>query len=162
MHRASKSGLRWLGTVLGLALGAGCFSPQLSNRGFACDPTAPKPCPDGYRCIAGLCDNGMGGGPPGQPPGTGGDMAAGTGGNGGDDLAMSMPDDLAKSTQDLSSISPPLPDMTTPPPDLAKPPQDMARKPPDLAGTCQQTGGPCTTDWDCCGLLLCDFDNTCF
>ena len=66
---------------------ASCYSPQLSNFGFACDTSAPKPCPDGYYCNNGFCDDGSGGHPP-ATPGTGGngsdeDMAVGGGGGGG-------------------------------------------------------------------------------
>jgi hypothetical protein len=37
--------------VLWLALGAaGCFDPQITDGGFACDPAETKACPDGYAC----------------------------------------------------------------------------------------------------------------
>jgi len=64
--------------TLATALVAGCYSPKLTNFGFACDSQAPKPCPDGYFCRNGFCDDGSGGTPPA------------TGGNGADDMAMSQ------------------------------------------------------------------------
>src|SRR5262245_27056621 len=35
--------------LLGLAA-AGCYDPQITDGGFACDPAQAKPCPDGYAC----------------------------------------------------------------------------------------------------------------
>ncbi len=72
-------------STLAVALAAGCYQPKLKNFGFACDPSAAKPCPDGYFCNQGYCDDGSGG----TPPGTGGN--GGSGGSGGDqDMAMSQ------------------------------------------------------------------------
>jgi hypothetical protein len=38
--------------VLAVFALSGCFSPRLADGGFACDPTDPKPCPDGLHCLA--------------------------------------------------------------------------------------------------------------
>jgi hypothetical protein len=65
-------------SALAMALIAGCYTPKLNNFGFACDSQAAKPCPDGYFCHNGFCDDGSGGTPPA------------TGGNGADDMAMSQ------------------------------------------------------------------------
>ena len=57
--------------VLAAALvAAGCYQPKLKNFGFACDPSAAKPCPDGYCCRSGFCDDGSGGSPPAAPAAT--------------------------------------------------------------------------------------------
>ena len=41
------------------ALAAGCYGPKLRNFGFACDPQAIKPCPDGSFCNSGLIGPGI-------------------------------------------------------------------------------------------------------
>ncbi|MCU1282255.1 MAG: hypothetical protein JWM53_5801, partial [bacterium] len=69
--------------VAALAMAAGCFQPKLQNFGFACDPQAAKPCPDGYFCRSGFCDDGSGGSPPAGTGGNGDDMATSNGGGGG-------------------------------------------------------------------------------
>ena len=137
---------------------AACYQPKLANFGFSCDPTAPKPCPDGYFCRNGFCDDGSGGTPP-----------AGSGGNGSDDMAMSQggggggggggsaggggggggnqQQDLAMSVQDL-----------------AMPPQDLA-KPADLAqaSSCAHSectsGGALTSGCDACVTQICKSAN---
>jgi hypothetical protein len=103
--------VRWCVTaacLLGLALGvSGCFHPDVKNGGFACSMSDVPPCPAGFSCVNGLCQD---------HPGTsaGADLATGTGGNGGggggggggstvvdmahvSDLAMSTPGDMASS-----------------------------------------------------------------
>ncbi|HEX8953232.1 MAG TPA: hypothetical protein VF945_15365, partial [Polyangia bacterium] len=104
--------------TLAMALAAGCYQPKLKNFGFACDSSAPKPCPDGYFCHGGFCDDGSGGTPPANTGGNGsdGDMAmssggggggggggsaGGGGGGGGQDMAMGA-QDLAQPIQDLA------------------------------------------------------------
>ena len=64
--------------LLTLAFGvAGCFHPDVKNGGFACSMTDDPPCPEGFFCVSGLCQD---------HPGAGGDvvdLSTGTGGNGG-------------------------------------------------------------------------------
>ena len=75
-----ERGVRWCVTaacLLGLALGvSGCFSPDVKNGGFACSMTDDPPCPAGFFCVNGLCQDHPG-------ASTGADLATGTGGNGG-------------------------------------------------------------------------------
>jgi hypothetical protein len=60
---------------LGLLVG-GCYNPQVKNGGFACSMTDNPPCPHGFFCVNGLCEN--------QPGGSSQlDLSTGTGGNGG-------------------------------------------------------------------------------
>ncbi|MGZ3406029.1 MAG: hypothetical protein ACXVAN_06260, partial [Polyangia bacterium] len=91
-------------TLATMALAAGCYGPKLRNFGFSCDPQAIKPCPDGYFCNSGFCDDGSGGSPPGGTGGNGDqDMAMGQGGGGGGggtkDMAMGA-QDMAMPVQD--------------------------------------------------------------
>jgi hypothetical protein len=133
--------------LLALALVAGCYSPKIKNKGFACDGNYIGSCPAGFACINGICDDGSGGTPP--PPVA--DMAGdGTGGNGGDDMAGSTPD-MAK---------PPTVDMAMPPPpDMAQPP------PPDMASSCAHspcvTGGKLNPNCDPCVAQVCATDSFC-
>jgi hypothetical protein len=101
---------------------AGCFSPQIADGGFQCNPSDPHPCPDGYNCrdFGGgsfLCTDklaplitpdmsvgsggGGGGGGGGSAGGGGGGGGSAGGGGGGGGGAM----DMAR----------PSPDMTPPP-----------------------------------------------
>jgi hypothetical protein len=146
--------------VMTLAMAAGCYSPKLSNYGFACDPQAPKPCPDGYFCHASFCDDGSGGTPP-----------AGTGGNGSDDMAMAsggggggggggsagggggggggnQQHDMAMSVQDLA----------LPPADMAKPPADMAQVSSCSHDECV-SGGKLTSGCSACVTQVCKSAN---
>jgi hypothetical protein len=138
-----------LGTLtLALALAAACYSPKLKNFGFACDTNAAKPCPDGYFCRSGFCDDGTGGSPP-----------AGTGGNGSDDMAMasgggggggggSSDEDMAKSI-----------------PDMAKSIPDMAKSIPDMVvvNTCAHdectAGTALTKSCSACATAVCKTGN---
>jgi len=155
-----RAGLTTVMTLAAAALAAGCYQPKLKNFGFACDSSAPKPCPNGYFCNSGFCDDGTGGSPP-----------ANTGGNGGDDMAMSSggsgggggggsggggggggggSDDMAVSAQDM-----------------AKPPvQDMA-KPADMVvvSTCAHdecmTGSALKSGCSACVTAVCNNDTYC-
>jgi hypothetical protein len=153
--RANRIGRAVL-TMATAALVAGCYSPKLSNYGFACDSQAPKPCPDGYFCHNGFCDDGSGGAPPA------------TGGNGADDMAMSQggggggggsaggggggggAEDMAMSVQD----------MAMPPADMAKPPADMV-----VVSTCKHdectTGAALTKSCSACANAVCTKDSLC-
>jgi hypothetical protein len=138
---------RCLTLVLALAGASACYSPSIKNQGYACDPTETKPCPDGYQCIDGLCDDGSGVRPRQLPAGDDMAIAAPTGG--GDDLATpATAMDQAMASQ---------PDLAQPqaPPDFAQPPPDLAR-PPDLAPSCAPLGGHCRHDSDCCSHW-CDY-----
>lgn len=92
--------------LVAVFVASGCFNPKLSDGGFACEPSDPKPCPDGMHCL-----------PKGdifvcttakyipQPPADmamptdNGDMANQSGGG---DLAMKPGDDLATTVQDMA------------------------------------------------------------
>jgi hypothetical protein len=41
-----------------LALVSGCYGPQVTNGGFACDPNDNPACPSGFICIDNRCING--------------------------------------------------------------------------------------------------------
>lgn len=132
--------------LLALALVAGCYSPKVKNRGFACDGTYAGACPAGFACINGVCDDGSGGS--GPPPGA--DMATdGTGGNGSGDMAGAS--DMAKAgTVDLAM--PPAPDLAHPPP-------------PDMASSCAHspcmTGSRLNSSCDPCVSQVCSADPLC-
>jgi hypothetical protein len=125
--------------IFALVLVSGCYAPSVRNDGYACDPTADKPCPDGFRCIDGVCDDGSGGGPRTTPvPGA--------------DLAMmSVDQDMAMSGQPGDDLATkPAADLAQTPADLAQTPPDLAQTPPDLAQACVPLGGACQQDADCC------------
>ena len=94
---------------LGLALtSVGCFSPDVKNGGFACSQTDDPPCPAGFFCVNGLCEDHPGNGSDNA------DLSTGTGGNGGsggggDGGGMSSTDmahpiaDLAQAAGDLAT-----------------------------------------------------------
>jgi hypothetical protein len=115
--------------LLGLALGvAGCFKPDVKNGGFACSMTDNPPCPQGFFCVNGLCED---------QPGAGGDVAdlsTGTGGNGGGGGgggATSL--DMAHAPFDLASSSG----------------GDMAN-----GGACGMQGDDCSAT-PCCSAYIC-------
>jgi hypothetical protein len=138
---------------------AGCFDPQLRNFGFACDPTAVKPCPDGYLCRNGFCDDGSGGQPPqgtggngtddmamsqggGGGGGGGGSAGGGGGGGGSKDMAMSGSQDMAMAQQDMAQ-----------PPDMTQ------------TSTCAHdectTGNKLTNGCSACVTKVCSHDSAC-
>ncbi|MCU1279662.1 MAG: hypothetical protein JWM53_3208 [bacterium] len=90
--------------LLGLGLAGGCFHPDVKNGGFACSMTDDPPCPNGFFCVNGLCQDHPG-------VSTEADLSTGTGGNGGGggggggmvstDMAHAIAD-LAQSTADLA------------------------------------------------------------
>ncbi|MDB4965588.1 MAG: hypothetical protein JWN44_1277 [Myxococcales bacterium] len=135
--------------VVALAVG-GCFKPQVQNRSFVCDATAPA-CPTGFICVQGYCDDGSGGGPP--PGMTAPDLAmsGGTGGNGGD-VDMTLP----PATHDLAVAL----DMSMPVVDMAQPIPDLA-KPADMAKMCKVYPATCTVNSECCNNN-CYVDGRCF
>ncbi len=118
---------------LGLALSAGCFKPDVKNGGFACSMTDNPPCPQGFFCVGGLCEDHPG-------TSTDGDMATGTGGNGGGGGSGgggggSTMLDMAHGSQDLSST-------------------DMAQSP-----MCGAQLSACNGNSDCCNMVC--FANVC-
>lgn len=124
-----ERGVRWsvlAACLLGLTLGLvdGCFKPDVKNGGFACSMTDDPPCPMGFFCVAGLCQDhpGSGGGPADLSTGTGGNGGGG-GGGGGTVFDMTHP------SQDLSST-------------------DMAQAP-----SCAMQADPCTKNADCCNMV---------
>lgn len=148
--------------TLATALIAGCYSPKLSNFGFACDTQAAKPCPDGYFCRSGFCDDGSGGSPPA------------TGGNGADDMAMSQGGGGGgggggsaggggggggggNQQQDMAMAQA---DMAKPQADMAKPQADMV-----VVNTCAHdectSGGALTSGCSACVTAVCSHDTYC-
>jgi hypothetical protein len=129
--------------VLALLFVCSCYSPRLRNRGYACDQRDPKPCPDGYACVDGICDNGAGG--PG-PIARSQDLSIAASG-----------DDMAESTADLAQT---VGDMAKPIaiPDLAQPLVDLAQSPPDLAPSCVALDGYCPHDDSVCCSKWCNYN----
>lgn len=123
---------------------SGCFNPKIKSGGFACSTADPTPCPSGFYCVNGLCQDHPGGGAGG---------AGGVGGNGDPDMAMSTGDmSNIVAGNDLSS--------TGGAPDLSQPPvQDMATTPPDMV-KCAAPGTFCLSGSGCCSksctLFTCD------
>ena len=119
--------------LLGLALGAaGCFNPDVKNGGFACSTTDNPPCPKGFFCVNGLCED--------HPGGSGdvADLATGTGGNGGS--AGGGGGGGGTTTFDMAHA----------PFDLATPPGgDMAS-----GGACGMQGDDCSST-PCCSAYIC-------
>jgi hypothetical protein len=113
---------------------AGCYSPRVKNKGYACTPNDAPACPAGYFCVDGLCQD---------TPGPG------VGGVGGNDMAVAVGDMSGPTPPQWPDFSrPSVPDMVTPPnpPDMVTPPA-----PPDMAQpTCQLTDQPCFFNSDCC------------
>ena len=121
--------VRW--TVLAacsllLGLSGGCFQPDVKNGGFACSMTDDPPCPHGFFCVSGLCQDhpGAGGGDVDLSTGTGGNGGGGGGGGGGMTTT-----DMTHPTQDMTST------------DLAQAPM------------CGAQGDPCTKNGDCCNMV---------
>ena len=120
--------------LLGLSFGlaGGCFHPDVKNGGFACSQTDNPPCPSGFFCVAGLCQDhpGVGGDPADLSTGTGGNGGGGgTGGGAGGGGGGGMSTDMAHPAQDMTST-------------------DMAQAP-----MCTAQGNPCTANGDCCGMV---------
>jgi hypothetical protein len=113
---------------LGLGLAGGCFHPDVMNGGFACSQTDDPPCPSGFSCVSGLCQDhpGAGGGDVDLATGTGGNGGGGGGGAGGGTTSA----DMAHPSQDLSS-------------------SDMAQAP-----MCGAQGAACSGNGDCC-MMVC-------
>jgi hypothetical protein len=137
---------------------AGCYEPKLKNFGFSCDATAAKPCPDGYFCRNGFCDDGSGGSPPANVGGNGEeDMAMSSGGGGGGGGGGSAggggggggQQDMAMGAQDMA--------MSTP--DMAKP-ADMAHTSTCAHDECT-TGGKLTSGCSACVTAVCSHDSAC-
>ena len=153
-----QAGLRVAITVAAAALAAGCYQPKLKNFGFQCDASAPKPCPDGYFCRNGFCDDGAGGVPPGGNGGNGGDQdmamsegvgGGGGGGSGGGGGGGGGTQDMATSAQEMAHAA-----------------QDMA-KPADMVvvSTCAHdectTGSKLTSGCSACVTAVCSNDPAC-
>src|SRR5437868_4570916 len=100
--------LRWLVVVCVVGAFSGCFNPRVKNLGFACAASDVNPCPAGFRCLNGYCDDGSGGAAPG----------GGVGGNGGGaDMTRAEPmNDLSAPAMQSMDLARPQP--TT---DLAQP-----------------------------------------
>lgn len=107
---------------------AGCFHPDVKNGGFACSMTDDPPCPQGFFCVNGLCED-----HPGTSTdvdfasgGAGGGGGGGTGGGGGGGAST----------------------------DMAHASFDLATSAPDMAGAaCGMQADPCTNDDDCCNMI---------
>jgi lamin tail-like protein len=80
---------------------SGCFNPRLTDGGFACDPSDPRPCPDGYFCRAKadifVCTQSL------AMPTPPADMAMSDGTN---DMAMSGSTDMAQKPGDMAMSGP--------------------------------------------------------
>lgn len=125
---------------LGLGLSGGCFHPDVMNGGFACSQTDNPPCPSGFFCVSGLCQDhpGAGGGDVDLATGTGGNGGSGGGGGGGGGGGLST--------------------------DMAHPAGDMAQSTGDMAtgGACAMPSQDCTST-PCCGSSTCvPIFNICF
>lgn len=126
--------------AFGLAV-SGCFNPHVNNGGFACSSTDPDPCPVGFYCVSGLCQD---------QPGGGGNGGVGGNGNGSADMSIaSLPGDMSSATAKH--------DLSMHPPDLSHV-ADLSQAPPDLL-QCGAPGTLCFFDSDCCSGscgFLCD------
>ena len=116
-----------------------CWNPQVKNLGFACNANDVTPCPSGFQCINGYCDNGSGG-----PRGNGGGGGSG-GGNARVDMTPAATVDMSEPQQANVDMS------MMPPADMAQPQSivDMAQPaPPDMS--CRPIGASCTSYKQCC------------
>jgi hypothetical protein len=121
--------LRLLLCVALLGPFSGCFNPRVKNFGFACNANDVLPCPAGFQCRNGYCDDGSGGSPPGGGTST--------------DMSMSVATTSDMSQPQSRDMAQPVADMTQSIPDLANGP-DMTQV------TCQVVGAPCQSHVDCC------------
>ena len=165
MQAATRRAMVQGGLTLAMALVvAACYHPKLTNFGFACDSQAPKPCPDGYFCNQGFCDDGAGGTPPGSTGGNGSDdmaMSSGGGGGGGggggagdQDLSMA-PQDMAKASPDLAHA---LPDMVV----VSSCAHDECTTGVRLSKTCSACAtAVCNKDSTCCTSSSIGWDSLC-
>jgi hypothetical protein len=126
--------LRWLVCVGLVSTLCGCFNPRVKDFGFACNVNDVDPCPAGFQCVNGYCDDGSGGRPPGGGSASVDMSLAAT-----MDMAGAVQSiDMAPSNQSLDMAQPPIIDMAQPPgPDMTPP-------------ICQPIGGSCTSYKDCC------------
>jgi hypothetical protein len=122
--------------VFGLSSSSvGCYNPKIKSGGFACSTADPTPCPAGFYCVAGLCQD---------HPGSSGGGGGGVGGNGGDDMSTVAGDMSSNGTmEDMTS--------TGSMPDLSQSSVDDMSRPPDMAKPkCGKTGSFCLANSDCC------------
>jgi hypothetical protein len=110
-----------LAAILVVAGVGGCYSPGIKNKGFSCSPDVEPPCPSGFYCVDGLCQN-----KPGTSSGVGG-VAADAG------SAADMATTIHGGDFDFAL-----------PPDLTMVPPDMTRV------QCRPAATPCLVDEDCC------------
>jgi hypothetical protein len=124
--------------VFGLS-SSGCFSPKVKPGGFSCSTSDSSPCPSGFYCVAGLCQDTPGGG-------------GGVGGNGSADLAVAVSGDMSVTSRlrDMGSTS--MPDMAQASID------DLSQPPDDMTTTCKSAGSLCSSSSSCCSgvcLIVC-------
>jgi len=117
---------------------AGCFKPDVKNGGFACSMTDNPPCPEGFHCVNGLCEDQSG-------ASTGGDLATGTGGNGGSGGSAGGGGGGGGVSTDMAQSNV----------DLAQPVGDMA------SSACGTTGDDCTSQACCSGHSCVPVFNVC-
>jgi hypothetical protein len=55
MKRPFAPGVALATIVSAIALGAGCFSPDIASPGYFCHPDDVPACPDGETCVSGRC-----------------------------------------------------------------------------------------------------------